>query len=964
MAHVLQTAAALLAVALAWAAAWPDRRRFGLKVWLCVPALVAALIVAALGPPTLDVLAVAVAAAVLAWINPDPIRRALVAAVFAVAVLAIYRLAIEAIPSAWLLADAIGAWLGRIAGRLAGSPLWVGNSFGGVDFLVTMLAFWGLWLATCPVGLGARRTSASGPGAPGGEAPARRDGGPTPSSGLLPTEPPGSSGLPGPRGAIAALGAIILAQFAYLVVLADSSRLLDFFAAVPIPPMDESSDRTQPWILTNALRSLIPWNLPILAAVFHGLVAWAMVRWAPWRVSGDAEQVAAGLKSTGQPPSPAATAAWGVLGHAGWIGAVALALAAFGFWRPSSLDGKTVLLDQQGYYDPSVPEHGRPDQPGERLLGPLAPFVESLGGRLVTSSALGEDELAGADLVILVHPDRPWPADRLERLRDYVRRGGALVVLAEPRVVDGASLSSFAEVLDVVAPSIVVRRDTAIPLTEIWEESFVPLAHPATLGVGPRAARFGFSLGSSLALGRGANPMLVGRWGWSEPGSDAVLTGAAEYRPGQRLGDLVLAAEQSAGQGAVVVLGDVLPLTADGNVAAFPFTGRLLAHLAGGRGPAWPWWRQAVALLAAVVVLASLMAVRRQAHTISTLGALALAALAIQTVAAHAGRVLPDGKRLTSAGAPTSADAAARLETTSSRDAESADVRRFRGVAYIDGTHLEAMSDDPWSSYGLGAFQRMLMRNGWLPLLAPDLSAERLDKAGLLVLIAPAKQFSGAERAAIRDFLTAGGTLVAMAGAAEAGPINELLADQHLGVPTSPLSGRINRREPRPLGASRSRYLVLEDKQGEYETHMQFFAAWPVEAGSSDAEVLKRDQDEVPVIVRQPVGAGQVVLVGDTYFAVNENLLSSGNQPSENEVFWRWLLGRVGAAPEWIPPRQPVAPDRPEAQDDRRPEQPDRQDAREGRAREQPSGPGGELPFDENDLMEPEESEPTEGAAP
>ena len=121
-----------------------------------------------------------------------------------------------------------------------------------------------------------------------------------------------------------------------------------------------------------------------------------------------------------------------------------------------------------------------------------------------------------------------------------------------------------------------------------------PVAFPSGhRGDRPAKRRFFTDTGASLQVRWPARPLMLGRWGWSDPGTDAVLTGVSRLEAGERLGDLVLAAEQRLGAGRVLVLGDAFPLTNEGGVRGYGYTGRLLSYLAHGpTGPQSPW-RQA-----------------------------------------------------------------------------------------------------------------------------------------------------------------------------------------------------------------------------------------------------------------------------------------------------------------------------------------------------------------------------------
>ena len=136
-----------------------------------------------------------------------------------------------------------------------------------------------------------------------------------------------------------------------------------------------------------------------------------------------------------------------------------------------------------------------------------------------------------------------------------------------------------------------VRRDVAFSACDNWEAAGQQIRHPAGGRRRNRLSLLGDG-GSSIELGWAAWPLIVGRWGWSDPGSDSLLSSIARCEPGEHLGDLVLAAEQRWGRGTVVVLGNDRPLTNEGLVRGHQLVTPLLDYLAHRPSSPNAWWRQ------------------------------------------------------------------------------------------------------------------------------------------------------------------------------------------------------------------------------------------------------------------------------------------------------------------------------------------------------------------------------------
>ena len=99
------------------------------------------------------------------------------------------------------------------------------------------------------------------------------------------------------------------------------------------------------------------------------------------------------------------------------------------------------------------------------------------------------------------------------------------------------------------------------------------------------------AVGCSLQIDPPARPFIVGRFGHSDIGdrNNRALNyvGDMRYNPGERLGDVVLAAEASYGQGRIVVIGDTTPMGSVNLMTTMPFHARLLDWVTAGQSGVW-----------------------------------------------------------------------------------------------------------------------------------------------------------------------------------------------------------------------------------------------------------------------------------------------------------------------------------------------------------------------------------------
>lgn len=787
--------------------------------WSMAPAVVGCILLTSWGDPMVAAAAGAIVPAVIAAVCPAAaaVMRPLA---FGFAGLAVYHAAYQWIPF-FATAVEIGAGVqNRVLGAMVGRSIDLGPTFSGFEPLVTVVC---LAAAAMRVATGLRL-----------------------------------------RTIVWTAFGIAAAHVVFLYVMAHADRLIDLLPPTAEPPENEINFIGQ-WTWANALHAILPWNLPALAVVLQGLTATAILAGALRRTESSGPSASTAGARAGQFDElfrfgPAALAAMALL--AAMLGS-----------RTASLAEKKVLAYESGYLHWSKPEPARRDPPA-RSYGMLPTLVEMLGGKFARSPSLDDEDLKSCDLLVIIHPDRPWDADALDRIEQFVRQGGGLLVAAEPMIVEGERRSSFNELLDRFG--IEVCRAVAVPAADGWEHSLRALAQPAAAVPPGRGNRFGLVAPAPLRTVWPAHGVLSGRYGVTVPGSEAAATGRGEYTTGNRLGDLCLAAERRFGRGQVIVLGDAAALTNDVLPSSWEFVSRLLARAAAPeQNDLHAPWRQALAL-AALGLMVALLIARPEAVAVGSAAAvIAVAGILLSLMMRFGSAATPDG-------AATSPPA----------------------LAYIDLGHANAVTDAPGRPFSITQFQRTVMTAGMLPLWLDRITPERLEKAQLLVSPGPQRGFSSDEVAAIEAFVSGGGIFVCTIGAEEVRPVLPTLEQWGFHITPTPQPPGRAPAEPWPLSAFRQVY--RDDRPNDY---VQFYAGWPIDLGQETSPLVLwvgPQGEERPVIAQRAIGRGLMILVADTYFIADDNMRPDAQGTVGNDAFWRWLVGLTGRKPIDQPPAEPV----------------------------------------------------------
>ena len=885
--------------------------------------------------PVVNLLAVVLAMAGLASLHQDRLKKILTSLALAGLVLAAHRLGVLSVPLYWHLVNRIGSLLGWIGGSLAGQPLEVGETFGGVDFLVLSFAWGLLW--------GKRAGSWSW------------------------------------KLALGVCMALLGGHLLYLGGLSWAPILRDKLP--PPPPRPEFHVYLPPpWSWSDALKTLLPWGFPWVGMAIHLIILGLAARWIGWSIcypqlegEGAKEPASSFPSKEGNyfPQSPLKEIAL----EAGPVLLAILWGFIMFFWGvPGNLAGKKILAYTPRPEEWSWPRADRYARSEMGRFGMLPELVARLGGRWTPSTQLAKEDLAQADVVLLLGDVGPFPQAVADCLQEYVKHGGSVLVASSGAKNADVSGSGQIFLQELLADwGINFRYETGVPVWGDWADGLLLGSHPALLPLAQahhllRKSLVGWERAGSLEVYPPASPLLVGCWGYGDPGREAVQADfLPRYDAGERLGDVVLAAETRLGSGRVVVLASPECLQTGNLPISYVFVGRLLGYLAHRGGSPADLWRQIVGLVCGGLMVV-LLAYRPHCPALTvTAAVVGLMLLAGWWRTTEVGRVVPQptvGSPITPAASwptpvsrtgppgaafsPGVAHASPRggvsSEDTSSQGARLgtepvekplANAPKGLPLAYIDASHMEAYSLRPWHPDGLGRLFLSLMQAGYLPLLAPDMKPDRLRTASVWISIAPARSFSRSEQAAFQEYVQNGGIFIAMAGAEDAEALRPLLQQWGLWIPRSPVGPGQTEPEAEPVGQSpgpedhpdnygrlRTYYLNAKDYgRGDYMLAVTLYAPWPVQTDTpemdapftsksaapiGEAEVLVRGYHDVPIVIHRRIGGGSVVLIGDTYFATNKNFDETDGQPTagmiENAHFWRWMLSRVSGPQEWIPP--------------------------------------------------------------
>ncbi|MDI6736066.1 MAG: hypothetical protein QME42_07740 [bacterium] len=472
------------------------------------------------------------------------------------------------------------------------------------------------------------------------------------------------------------------------------------------------------------------------------------------------------------------------------------------------------------------------------MFGNLPLFVARLGFEPAWTETINQETLKETKILVMINIDEPIPETEKEAIWDFVKKGGALLLLGDHTFYKKGGSNHLNDLLKPV--HIKYNFDSADYFIGGWLHSYEYLVHPITIGLKDVEDEPGIVVGASLKVDYPAYPIIMGKYGYSDPGRednpDEAYLGNLDYDPGEQLGDLILVACQNYGQGKVLVFGDTSSLANPILVFSHDFANQVFTWLAGDKRDNFNHNNLFVSLLGLIIALVLFLIFIRNPVILICLAGITLSIIYLATdlnLRNHSR--IPKGN-----------------------------------IAYVDNSHLGHYSLEFWKPDGVMGLHFNLMRNGYLSFMLRDFSKEKLLNSDILILIAPTKPFTNKEIEIIKEYLNQGGVVILSVGYEEKGGSLKLMEDFGFGLLNVPLG-----------------YFQVE-MEGLNQTGT-FYKGWPVTCDNEKAEVLCSAYN-YPLIVSLPYGKGKFVIIGDTFFFSNQILEEEERPHLEAIYFFRWLL--------------------------------------------------------------------------
>ncbi|GJM27054.1 MAG: hypothetical protein DHS20C16_34690 [Phycisphaerae bacterium] len=507
-------------------------------------------------------------------------------------------------------------------------------------------------------------------------------------------------------------------------------------------------------------------------------------------------------------------------------------------------------LYKEGFHNWMVPNKQRYGSRSAGMFGNLPRMLDSMGWEGNMIESLDDSALADRDVLFIANPKDHLDAETIARIENFVESGGSLLMLGdhtwrkddEPggdKILDEAIQNT----------SISFNFDSAYYYIGGWLHSLQYWAHSSTVHLRDETNESGCVVGASLDIEYPATPLIIGRYGYADKGLH-VRNPQKGYMhdgmpdPDERLGDMVLVAAQNVGKGRVIVVGDTSGFVNAIQTQTWRFTSRVFDWLASSGKATVARWRD---VLGIILLFSAMGLIVRGTRLQAPMVPVACAAMLISGWGAR--------EYLAANSKPTPLTGQ---------------------VALVDLSHVGLHSMEAWRDDAISGIYLNLMREGYFSLGARDFDEDQLLASDLFVTIAPSKPFSSSEIDALDRFMNRGGSVLLSVGWEEKAGASSLLDYYGMDIAYKP-QGRATNAIP---GTT-----IMPN----------YWEVWPVLSGldgGPPAETIAELRGD-PTIVRRPVGAGQLVVIGDTKIFHCRNFETEEGAVMPNVQFFRWLVNNI-----------------------------------------------------------------------
>lgn len=539
--------------------------------------------------------------------------------------------------------------------------------------------------------------------------------------------------------------------------------------------------------------------------------------------------------------------------------------------------GKIVFYEKEtemGFDIPQFPKSNESFEPDMGFsVGALKLYLENIGYRVEdyndTYPHTLKDALTDANILVMMNLNKPFSPSDLQSIWDFVKLGGGLLIFGDHTsmfVSDQDFILKRDYLNDALEPTgIRINSDTADYVNGHWKYGNIFLPHYITRGLGFDISTS--SVGASLNLSGNARPVIIGKYAFSDNPdlSTPGHLGNRQYEYGEALGDLVVAASDTYGNGNVLVFGD----TSYVFNADLPFRYKLFIDSVA-------WLRSDEFDLA---------------HSMKWLSILILFILISYIVLIH--RLKITSIFLASIALIVAFSLAVSGNINDSLIPSSSIVEK--DIAWIDHSHLNRYNLENYQADGIAGLTTNLLRNGYLPMIMENKNDfPEISKGKVFIIIAPNEPYSSKETSLLRDFVRSGGLLIISAGHECSAPLDSILDSFNLKIGDLPLGSPPWIVETH---GTMGQGTVSSENLRKYWHKPKFMEAYPVLTLGNDKPIawINYGGNNYSLISDVRFNQGNVILIGDSRFLLNENLeyLSLGSGKETKQQYQLQWLGNI-----------------------------------------------------------------------